>query len=401
MDINEIVKKPEYRDILKKAVKVEQGKDWERDTDGWSYSDLPADPLKLNKLVQKGIIRITLSTQSTTWYRLSNLSETKKALEQLDIDTKEKEEKIKKKISLMVVTEEDVAAFKQILEKHDGLDYWHQYINPKLENMEIEKKAALISLASPRDRFGDRGRIHVLLWGDPATGKSTLVRWVKEKMGMSLVSHRSTDVGLTGDMTGDEITMGALPINHKKHLIIEELDKFKGPDRAGLLECMEDGEVTLTGGGKQSTFPAETTTVCTANRIEGFTPELISRFDFSIECRIPNKEKGTQIMTKIVDGWFREKGEYDGIKLRKFLTWIHDYEPTISDDVRDKISKLLAQYINKRNVKEIDPRQYERFMRIGIAIARLNYRELQLNDVIRAIELTNGDVIINNIGDKE
>ena len=102
-------------------------------------------------------------------------------------------------------------------------------------------------------------------------------------------------------------------------------------------------------------------------------------------------------MTKIVDGWFREKGEYDGIKLHKFLTWIHDYEPVISDDVRDKISKLLAQYINKKNVKEIDPRQYERFMRIGIAIARLNHRDLELDDVIRAIELTNGDVIINKV----
>ncbi|GAI31288.1 unnamed protein product, partial [marine sediment metagenome] len=33
--------------------------------------------------------------------------------------------------------------------------------------------------------------------------------------------------------------------------------------------------------------------------------------------------------------------------------------------------------------------------------ARLNHRDLELNDVIRAIELTNGDVIINNIGDKD
>lgn len=394
MEIKEIVKKAEYREILKKAVKVEQSKEWKRDTEGWEYSDLPDDPLKINKLVQKGVIRITLSTNSGNWYRLANLELTKKALEQLEVVTKEKEEEIKKKISLLTVTEEDIAEYKKILET-DGLDYWYPFVNPKLENMELEKKAALISLASPKDKFGDRGRIHVLLWGDPATGKSTLVRWVKEKLGMSLVSHRSTDVGLTGNMGGDEITMGALPINHGRHLIIEELDKFKGSDRAGLLECMEDGEVTLTGGGKQTTFRAETTTICTANRIEDFTPELISRFDFNIECTIPSKEKGKKIMTKIVDGWFREKGAYDGVRLHKFLTWIKDYEPVIADDVRDKIAKLLTQYIDKKNVKELDPRQYERFMRIGIAIARLNHRELRLDDVIRAIEITNGDIIIN------
>lgn len=396
MDIKEIIKKPEYRDILKKAVKVEQSKEYKRDTEGWEYSDLPADPLRINKLVQKGIIRITLSTNSGNWYRLVNPELTKKALEQLDVVAKEKEEEIKKKISLLTLTEDDVSEFKKILTEQDGVDYWYPFVNPKLENMELEKKAALISLASPKDKYGDRGRIHVLLCGDPATGKSTLVRWVKEKLGMSLISHRSTDVGLTGDLSGDEITMGALPMNHGRHLIIEELDKFKNSDRAGLLECMEDGEVTLTGGGKQTTFRAETTTICTANRLDSFTPELISRFDFNIECIIPSKEKGKRIMTKIVDGWFREKGEYDGIKLNKFLTWTKNYEPVISDDVRDKIAKLLNQYIDKKNVKEIDPRQYERFMRIGIAIARLNRRELQLNDVIRAIELTNGDIIINH-----
>lgn len=395
-DIKENIKNQDYREILKKAVKVEQNKEYKRDTDGWAYSDLPDEPLKINKLVQKGIIRVALHTNSGTWYRLVNLELTKKALEQLEVVTKEKEEKIKKQISLLTITEEDITEFKNILTEHDGVDYWYPFVNPKLENMEIEKKATLISLASPKDKYGDRGRIHVLLCGDPATGKSTLVRWVKEKLGMALVSHRSTDVGLTGDMSGEAITMGALPMNHNRHLIIEELDKFKSSDRAGLLECMEDGEVTLAGGGKQNTFRAETTTICTANRLEGFTPELISRFDFNIECNIPDKEKGKKIMTKIVDGWFREKGEYDGIKLHKFLTWIENYEPVISDDVRDKIAKLLNQYIDKKNVKEIDPRQYERFMRIGIAIARLNHRELQLNDVILAIELTNGDIIINH-----
>ena len=63
--------------------------------------------------------------------------------------------------------------FRERLKKEDyeAVEYWYDKVNPKIVGMERVKKAILISLASSGDKFGDRGRVHVLLEGDPGTAK--------------------------------------------------------------------------------------------------------------------------------------------------------------------------------------------------------------------------------------
>lgn len=262
--------------------------------------------------------------------------------------------------------------------------------------MEKHKKAVLLSLASLKDKYGDRGRIHILLYGDAGTGKTRLAHWVASKLGHAETSHRTTDVGLTGDARGNEITMGELPQAHGGHLIIDELDKFDKEDREGVLESMSDGKVTISAGGKKQSFKAETTIIGCANDIDKFGEALRSRFDFRIKCEHPPKEEGKEIVSGIVEGWRRSKKDYSGKKLKKYLRWIKQFEPDIPEGTRKEVKEVLKEYIDKKDKDEVEVRDYERYMRIGMAIARLNRRDLKVEDVIRAISLVNGDVLLRD-----
>ncbi|GAJ17915.1 unnamed protein product, partial [marine sediment metagenome] len=96
------------------------------------------------------------------------------------------------------VTSEDIVEFEQILQDNDALEYLHPYVCPKLEKLDMQKKAILLALASHWDSGGDRWRIHVLMHGEESSGtaKTPLLRWIKE-IGGAYASMRSTKAGLT------------------------------------------------------------------------------------------------------------------------------------------------------------------------------------------------------------
>lgn len=101
--------------------------------------------------------------------------------------------------------------FKELCETEDMLEYWYPSINPKVTGMDDVKRATVLSLASHGDRHGDRGRIHVLMYGDPGTAKTMITDWLVFKQGAVGASMRSSRVGLTADASGNEVTLGALP----------------------------------------------------------------------------------------------------------------------------------------------------------------------------------------------
>jgi len=286
----------------------------------------------------------------------------------------------------VVVDEEDEEEFQKIIEEETPLEYWAERIAPKVVEMEGHKKALLIALASMGDLYGDRNRTHVLFYGDPGTAKSALIRWVSSRLEVGFCSHRTTDVGLTGDARGNAITPGALPRNHGGALCIDELDEFDDSNRAGLLEAMSDGEVVITAGGMEEAFPAEARVIACTNRIEEFRPEFLDRFDFQIECRIPRGERKKRIIHQRIKDWNKPKEGYSGVKFKKYLKWIQDFTPTLSDRVREKAWELFESELLERDSGQ-SPRQYERYIRIACAIARLNKRNVCVEDFRKAISL--------------
>jgi replicative DNA helicase Mcm len=104
------------------------------------------------------------------------------------------------------VTEE----FRKLADSKDMIEHWYQSINPKVVGMDDVKRAVLLSIASHGDKFGDRGRLHVLMYGDPGTAKSMITDWLVFHQGAVGASMRTSRVGLTADASGEELVLGAL-----------------------------------------------------------------------------------------------------------------------------------------------------------------------------------------------
>lgn len=378
MDIKEIIKKPEFREILKKAVEYEQDRKFERDTDGWSYSDLPAEPLKINKLVQKGIIKITLKTNSGTWMRLADFDETKKILDEY---VEEDNMFIEKELIIKetVLTEEDEQRFTEILKEHDGLEYWKDYIAPVVMGRENMKKAVLLMLASMWDKpeYDEKNRINIIFHGRPGTGKSAFKNFLVREFGaIDINGDRVSQADLTYNKMTEEL--GCLARADKSIIAIEESDKMEKKAFGSILTSLgETGYIAI----RDKKIKAETKGLLLANDISKWAPEVLNRFTFRIET----KKLDDIILSKALDYrykyWNKEKPSGTINDLRKFLKWIHDYEPEIQD--LDKIQKFKED-----NIKWFDDiRMGLEVMRISLTISRLNMKPVTVDTYIRACKL--------------
>ena len=142
-----------------------------------------------------------------------------------------KEEPNKKKeeseVEGSLLPQEAVKEFKRLKENDWGeyegaLDYWSRKINPKVFEMQREKKIALLTIASDIDVAGDRGRIHTLFYGAPGRARSDIFLWLHSKLEAGFISQSTSKVGLMGSAKGKEITPGALPSNDGGVLTIDE-----------------------------------------------------------------------------------------------------------------------------------------------------------------------------------
>ena len=136
---------------------------------------------------------------------------------------------------------ETIEQFERLSQEEDMVEYWYPAINPKIVGMDGVKRAVLLSIASHGDHYGDRGRIHVLMSGDPGTAKTMITDWLVFYQGAVGASMRTSRVGLTADASGNEITLGALPKANDSICCLDELDKFDQKSLQGLLEAHEEG----------------------------------------------------------------------------------------------------------------------------------------------------------------
>lgn len=371
-----------YEDILWQIIEVD-----ERFSDsrfGWEFSDVTElSGGMINTLLKEKIIKYDYKSNNAKHFRLTvDPVELREALESLHVEETEPGEEI------IILDEEQINRWKTLVDDGtDMINYWASRINPKIDGMEYEKTAILLMLASQGDKFGDRGRIHILMHGDPGTAKSELRDWIISQIGAVSCGQRTSEVGLTGDARGGEITPGALAQADKGINCIDELDKFNNKDRQSLLTAMEEGFVEIRAGGKQVRFDARCKVFACANKIEPFSPELIDRFDFKIECKLPTAERTKHIMTSIVQSWFKEKDGYYGIELKAFLYWIQEYEPDITQDARNAIAKLMSMFVDLEGVENQSIRRRESILRVMVTIAKLHRRPVEVNDFIRAIKI--------------
>jgi replicative DNA helicase Mcm len=169
----------------------------------------------------------------------------------------------------MDITDKDK---REIIELSGQEDIYEQMVNsiaPSIYGYEQEKLAMMLQLFSGvtkhlPDGSRIRGDLHMLLIGDPGTGKSALLQYIRNVAPRSVYTSGkgSSSAGLTAAAVRDDfgdgqqwtLEAGALVLADQGIAAVDELDKMRPEDRSAMHEALEqqsyhpDTEVLLSDG---------------------------------------------------------------------------------------------------------------------------------------------------------
>ena len=327
--------------------------------------------------------------------------------------------------SKLEITKEDEEEIKRLASQDNVYEMFVDSLAPSLYGLREIKESIIMQLFGgvPRtlkDGVHFRGDIHILLIGDPASGKSQLLKLVPEIVprGKYVSGKGATGAGLTATVTKDEQFMGgwvleagALVLANKGLLSIDEFEKMSVEDQVAMHEGLEQGTVSIAKASIIATLPAKTSVLAGGNpKFSRFDPymaiakqitipdTLLSRFDLKFALRdIPDSETDKLLVDHIL------KSRHDDYEatipklspkfIRKYIAYAKDHcKPELTEE-SEKILKNF--YIKTRKKAEsatqaipITLRQFEALMRIAEASAKMQLSQIvRKEDAQRAIKL--------------
>lgn len=231
----------EYLDKHPETVEIfERALDYERSHPdsalGFAWYDIHALPQVLNKLVAGALMRITMKTRTSTYYKLADSAEVERTLAEIRAGVQPERVEWAEEVS---------AGLFDVIVGYDDV-----------------KELIVRSLNSSRPS-------HFLFVGGPSSAKSTfLLELGRLFNSVYALGSSSTRAGLAD-----------LLLEHKPRiLLIDELDKINIKDAAVLLSLMETGIVSETKYRRQRRERMDTWVFGACNRTDGMPPELLSRF---------------------------------------------------------------------------------------------------------------------------
>ncbi len=274
-----------------------------------------------------------------------------------------------------------------------------QSISPTIKGHEEVKWAIVLQMFGGVTKVMDdgtrvRGDIHILLFGDPGTAKSQLLRYAASlaPRGMYASGRSASAAGLTAAAVKDEfgegrwvLEAGALVLADMGLAAIDELDKMDKNDRSSMHEAMEQQSITVNKAGISATLQSRCSVLAAANPkfgrfIQGkdfleqldIPPPLLSRFDliFTIKDK-PDEETDRSIASHILIGHQRGearlleemdmadedvqkilstseefKPHFEAEFLKKYIAYAKKIVPLFTEEARKKLEDF---YVSQRN----------------------------------------------------
>ena len=334
----------------------------------------------------------------------------------------------------MHITEQEMEQITEIAQSGNALNRLSKSIAPSIYGHDKVKEALVLQLAGGcrkvrPDGVITRGDMHILLIGDPGSGKSQLLKRVS-KVGPKarFVSGKgASGAGLTASVVKDEflggwsLEAGTLVLANQGFAIIDELDKMTKEDRSTLHEALEQQTISIAKANIQATLRCETSVLAAANPKFGrfdpydlianqinLPPTLINRFDLIFPVKdMPNRDKDEKMASFILSLHKDPEGAVSEIPtelIKKYFSYIRQkVRPAITEEA---IEELKQYYISMRNsgISEeagvrsipITARQLEGLVRLAEAAAKVRFsKTVDKKDAQKAIELV--DYCLNQI----
>ncbi len=335
-------------------------------------------------------------------------------------------ETVEQEFEEIVLTPKDEEVIKELAKNPKVYELLVKSIAPSIYGYEDVKEAIALQLfggvrKTRHDGITTRGDIHILLVGDPGSGKSQLLKYV---VGLApkaryIVGKSASGAGITATVVKDEfmrgwaLEAGAIVLANNGLIAIDELDKMSPDDRSAMHEAMEQQTVTVSKANVQATLSAKTTVLAAANpklgRFNNFNPlasqidlpeTLLSRFDLIFAFRdIPNKEKDSVLVRHILKLHREPDVQNSPIEaelLRKFIAYAKiNYFPVLTRGAEAVIENFYVGLRNKyagetqENASvPIGARQLEAIIRLSEASAKVRLSDKVLEeDAERAVNV--------------
>ena len=348
----------------------------------------------------------------------------------------------------MDITEEDKRAIIELSKRDDIYEQMVASIAPTIFGYGGTKLAMTLQLFSGvtkhlPDGSRIRGDMHMLLIGDPGTGKSQLLQYIRNIAPRSVYTSGkgSSSAGLTAAAVRDDfgdgqqwsLEAGALVLADRGIAAVDELDKMRPEDRSAMHEALEQQQISISKAGINATLKSRCSLLGAANPKYGrfdeyepiaeqidLEPALVSRFDliFTVTDK-PDAEKDRQLADHILTTNYAGELSTQRAKLatpnateadveaaestvqpaiepdlfRKYIAYSkRNCFPTMADEAREKIRNfyvdLRSQGAEEDSPVPITARKLEALVRLAEASARVRLSDtVEVEDADRVIEI--------------
>ncbi len=337
-------------------------------------------------------------------------------------------EHVQKEFEELEPTPEELQKIRELASDPNIYDKLVASIAPAIKGHEKVKEAIALQLfGGVKKELPDgtriRGNIHILLLGDPGTGKSQILEYAARLAPKSfyVAGKTVTGAGLTASADRDEfgeggwvIRAGVLVLASGGLAAVDEFDKIEAKERQALHEAMEQQHISVAKAGIVTRFKAETSILAAANPKFGrfdedepiinqisIEPTILNRFDLmfvirEVKTSSEDKEIASHILKTHKAGQMRaqyEKGStsitaeevkeaedvvrpaIDLELLRKYIAYARTHVvPTLTPEAEETLLNFyvgLREKGREKRVVPINARQMEALIRLAEASARV------------------------------